>query len=198
MSISSIIFFVIVVGLIFYAVQIYNQLVRLRNQYKNAFAQIDVQLKRRLDLVPNLVETAKAYLDHERETFEKVIQARNQAQQALQQASGQTEDPKAMLDLGQAQSMLSQALGKFNVVVEAYPELKANANMMQLSEQLISTENRIGFARQAYNDEVMEYNIYKSLFPHVLIASRFGHTKDAVPLDLGDQETLDQAPAVQF
>lgn len=158
----------ITAGIFFYFVTLYNNLVRLRNQYKNYFSQIDVQLKRRYDLIPNLVETAKTYLTHERETLEAVIAARNSAVSANRSANADH-----MGALMQAESGLSQVLGRFVALTENYPELKANQNMMQLSEELTSTENKIGFARQAYNDSVMRYNTAIESFPDLLVAQSF-------------------------
>ena len=151
----------------------YNQLVRQRNMYKNAFTQIDVQLKRRYDLIPNLVEAAKAYLKHERETLEAVIAARNQAHKMQQFAAAKPGDPKLMQQFAQAEGALGQQLGRLLVSVEAYPELKANQNVAQLMEELSSTENRIAFARQAYNDAIMTYNNTREVFPSNLIAINF-------------------------
>lgn len=160
--------FLVILGL--YAVGIYNRLVTLRNRFKNAFAQIDVQLKRRYDLIPNLVETAKGYMKHERETLESVIQARNSAAQAGKQAAEKPEDPKAIQNLAGAETMLSGAMSRFFALSEAYPDLKANQNMMQLTEELTTTENKISFARQAYNDAVMTYNTKREQFPAILFA----------------------------
>ena len=153
---------------------IYNALVALRNRFKNAFAQIDVQLKRRYDLIPNLVETAKGYLKHERETLEAVIKARNVAYTAAQGAAANPADAAAMKNLVSAESGLTGALSRLMVVSEQYPDLKANQNMMQLTEELTSTENKISFARQAYNDSVMQYNTSREVFPAVLLAGMFG------------------------
>lgn len=164
---------VIIVSVLF-IVGIYNSLVTGRNRYENAFSQIDVQLKRRYDLIPNLVETAKAFMSHERETFEAVTRARNQAQAASNQASANPGDPAAMKNLIGAESSLNNALGRLMVTVEAYPELKANQQMGQLQEELTSTENRISFARQAYNDAVTSFNINREKFPAVLIAGSLG------------------------
>jgi LemA protein len=157
----------------FFLVAIYNRLVAYRNRYKNAFSQIDVQLKRRYDLIPNLVETAKAYLKHERETLEAVIQARNQAVGAAGRASAKPGDVAAMAGLGAAEASLSGALGKLFALAEGYPDLKANQTMAHLTEELSSTENRIGFSRQAYNDAVMTYNNARETFPGVLVAGGF-------------------------
>lgn len=155
-------------------VSIYNGLVTARNGYRNAFAQIDVQLQRRHDLIPNLVETAKGYLKHERETLEAVIAARNQAASALKAAQSHAGEPAAMNQIAQAEGALSGALGRLNVVMEAYPDLKASANLMQVSEELSSTENRVGFARQAYNDVVMSYNNQREVFPNNFVSGPFG------------------------
>lgn len=163
---------VLVLGL--WVVGIYNGLVRLRNAFKNAFAQIDVQLKRRYELIPNLVETAKTYMKHESETLEKVIRARNMAFQAEQSAAQNPADPKAMRDLAQAESVLTSGLGRLFAVMESYPDLKANTTMNQLMEELTSTESRVAFARQHYNDSVMAYNNSREVFPNVLFAGALG------------------------
>lgn len=162
---------IVLVGL--FAVGIYNGLVTLRNRYKNAFAQIDVQLKRRYDLIPNLVETAKAYLKHESSTLEAVVAARNSAYTAGAKAAANPGDPQAMQALAGAEGGLSASLGRLFAVAEAYPDLKANQNMMQLTEELTSTENKISFARQAYNDAVMAYNTKREVFPSNIIAGAF-------------------------
>lgn len=164
----------IVVVLAGYLVVIYNGLVALRNRVKNAFSQIDVQLQRRYDLIPNLVETAKAYMQHERDTLEAVIQARNQAQSAARRAEDNPGDTTAMQALMGAENVLGSALGRFFALAEDYPDLKANQNMAQLQEELASTENRIAFARQAYNDAVTAYNIKREQFPDSLVANSFG------------------------
>lgn len=164
---------VVVVGAALFAIGQYNGLVALRNRFKNAFAQIDVQLKRRYDLIPNLVETAKGYLQHERGTLEAVTQARNLAQSAGGRAASNPGDPQAMKDLAGAEAGLTGALGRLLAVAEAYPDLKANQNMMQLTEELTSTENKVAFARQAYNDSVMTYNTKRETFPTNLIAGIF-------------------------
>lgn len=179
-------------------VGIYNRLVTLKNRYENAFSQIEVQLKRRYDLIPNLVETAKAYLSHERETLEAVIAARNQAVNGLAAAAAAPGSPRAMTDLSQAEGLLSGALGRLSVVVEAYPDLKANQNMMQVSEELTSTENRVAFARQAFNDAVTAYNTYRQTFPQVLFAGAFGHPSNASLLEFDDSAEIQQAPRVAF
>ena len=166
-------------------IALYNGLVALRNRVKNGFAQIDVQLQRRYDLIPNLVETAKAYMAHERQTLEAVIAARNQAQAAAKNAEGSPTDAAAMRALSGAESALGASLGKFFALAEAYPDLKANQNMAQLQEELSSTENRIAFARQAYNDAVMGYNIKRESFPSNLIAGTFGFA-EAQMLEIED------------
>jgi LemA protein len=167
----------IILGLIlifvFMIIGIYNRLVTLRNRFKNAFAQIDVQLKRRYDLIPNLVETAKGYMKHERETLEAVIQARNMASAASQKAAAHPEDPNAIKGLLGAEAALTGTLGRLFALSEAYPDLKANQNMMQLTEELTSTENKIAFARQAYNDSVMSYNTTRETFPNNIVAGTF-------------------------
>ena len=160
-------------NLAFYAIAIYNGLVTARNGYRNAFAQIDVQLTRRYDLIPNLVETAKGYLQHERETLETVIAARNAAVAGLSAAKSNPGDPSAMQHLAGADNTLTQTLGRLFALSEAYPDLKANQNMMQLSEELASTENRIASARQAYNDAVMGYNNSREVFPNSIVAGMF-------------------------
>jgi len=188
--------FVIVVILGLWAVGIYNTLVTLRNRFKNAFAQIDVQLKRRYDLIPNLVETAKGYMKHERETLEAVIKARNIALAASQTAAANPADANAMKGLVSAETGLAGALSRLMVVSEQYPELKANQNMMQLTEELTSTENKIAFARQAYNDSVMTYNTARETFPNVIFAGMFGFQ----PAELFEIEdpTERNAPKVSF
>lgn len=162
------------IGVALWVVGIYNGLVTLRNRFKNAFAQIDVQLKRRYDLIPNLVETAKGYLSHERETLEAVIAARNGAASAGQAAAADPSNPDAIKQLMGAETALTGAMGKFFALSEAYPDLKANQNMMQLTEELTSTENKISFARQAYNDSVMTYNTKREVFPAVLFSGALG------------------------
>ncbi|MGJ3241738.1 MAG: LemA family protein [Opitutales bacterium] len=161
------------VVLILWAIGIYNKLVQLRNRFKNAFAQIDVQLKRRHDLIPNLVETARGYLKHEKETLENVIQARNQAAGAREEAAAQPDNASKMQDLKASEGRLAGALTGFFALSEAYPDLKANQTMMQLTEELTSTENKISFARQAFNDAVMRYNTEREQFPAVLLAGPF-------------------------
>jgi LemA protein len=195
---ETIIVLVVVAAVVFWIVGIYNKLVTLKNRFKNAFSQIEVQLKRRYDLIPNLVETAKGYMSHERETLEAVINARNQAMAGLQAAAADPGNATAMQQLGSAEGALGGALGRLNVVMEAYPDLKANQNMMQLSEELTSTENRVAFARQAYNDQATDYNTYKQTFPAVLLASTFGHVGDAALLEYEDREAMQAAPKVSF
>ncbi len=165
---------IVLVVLAVLIVGLYNKLVTMRNRYKNAFAQIDVQLKRRYDLIPNLVETAKGFLKHERETLEAVVKARNQAVGANQAAAGNPGDPQAMKGLMGAEGALQGALGRLMVVVERYPDLKGNQQMSQLMEELTSTENKVAFARQSYNDAVMAYNIGRERFPAVILAGAFG------------------------
>jgi LemA protein len=179
-------------------VGVYNKLVTLRNRYKNAFAQIEVQLKRRYDLIPNLVETAKGYLKHERETLEAVVAARNQATGSLQNAVRNPGDASAMKGLAGAEGVLSGAIGRLFAVMEAYPDLKANQNMLGLSEELTSTENKVAFARQAFNDSVMGYNTYKQSFPAIVFAGVFGHGTDAALLEFEDAKAIREAPKVSF
>ncbi|AEB44039.1 MULTISPECIES: LemA family protein [Micromonospora] len=186
----------IVVAVLGFGVSIYNGLVRARNTYRNAFAQIDVQLVRRHDLIPNLVETAKGYLKHERETLEAVIKARNAAVNAQATAAAAPGDPAAMQQLSGAENALTATLGRLFALSEAYPDLKANQNMMQLSEELTSTENRVAFARQAYNDAVMAYNNKREVFPSSLIAGMFSFGPAA--LFEPDDPQQRQAPQVSF
>ena len=188
----------LIVGAIFFAISIYNRLVAGRNRFKNAFAQIDVQLTRRHDLIPNLVETAKGYLEHERETLEAVTTARNDAAAILNAMGESGIGGDAMTKLSSAENALQGALGKLNVTMEAYPDLKASENMQQLSEELTTTENRIAFARQGYNDAVMGYNTYRQTFPPVFFAARFGHPTDAQLLEFDDTEQIQAAPKVSF
>jgi LemA protein len=187
----------IVVAVAIWAIAIYNGLVTLRNRYKNAFSQIDIQLKRRYDLIPNLVETAKGYLKHERETLEAVIRARNQASAAATTAAANPGNPAAMQGLSQAEGALSGVLGRLFAVAEAYPELKANQNMMAIQEELTSTENKVAFARQAFNDSVMEYNIKRESFPDTVFAGMFGFGA-AELLQATESAEERKAPKVSF
>jgi LemA protein len=171
------IFIGLVVATIFYFVSIYNKLVSYKNRFKNAFAQIDVQLTRRYDLIPNLVETAKGYMQHEKDTLEAVIQARNTASAANKNAASHPDDPNSIKELAAAESMLSGTLGSFFALSESYPDLKANENMASLMEELTTTENKISFARQAFNDSVMLYNTLREQFPSNIIADRYGFTE---------------------
>jgi len=186
----------LIVGAVLFAISIYNRLVAGRNRFKNAFAQIDVQLTRRHDLIPNLVETAKGYMSHERETLEAVVNARNMAVAGLKDAAKDPSDPEAMKKLAAAEQGLSGALGRLFALSEAYPDLKANENMMQLSEELTTTENKVAFARQAYNDSVMEYNTLCESFPNNLFAGWFSF-KMAELLEIED-EAKREAPKVSF
>ncbi len=184
------------IGLIFFGFSLYNRLIAARNGYKNAFAQIDVQLTRRHDLIPNLVETAKGYMAHEKETLEAVINARNSAVGGLNDAKADPTNPDAMKNLGATQQGLNGALGRLFALSESYPDLKANENMMQLSEELTTTENKVSFARQAYNDAVMMYNNLREQFPSNFIANWF-QFGSAELLELED-EAMKQVPKVEF
>ena len=195
----SLILLVIVVVVAFWAMGIYNGLVTARNAFRNAFAQIDVQLQRRFDLIPNLVEVAKKYMAHERETLEAVIAARSAAQSGLSAAKANPGDPAAMAQLAAAQGQLNAGLGRLLAVAESYPDLKANQNMMQLTEELTSTENKVAFARQAFNDSVMAYNNKREVFPNSIFAGMFGFapaTLLEIPAD--KQAEVRAAPKVQF
>lgn len=198
METSTLIFLLIVIFVFFYIVRIFNTLVALKNRFQNAFSQIEVQLKRRYELIPNLVETAKAYMQHERETLEAVISARNEAAAGLKAASDNPGSASALKKLASGEGMLQSALGRLNVAVEAYPELKASENMMQLSEELTSTENRVAFSRQAFNDAVTEYNSYRQSFPQNFFATSFGHKEDASLLEFDDSAQIQSAPKVSF
>jgi len=196
MSLGTIIILVIILGVVFYFIAIYNGLVTARNQFKNAFAQIDVQLQRRYDLIPNLVESTKAYIKHERETLEAVIQARNQAQAASRAAAAHPDDGKAIAALGTAESALTGVLGRFFALSEAYPDLKANQTIQQLMEELSSTENKVAFSRQFFNDAVMSYNNMREQFPNNLIAGPFNF-QEAGLLEIETPEAK-QAVKVSF
>ena len=189
-------FLALLVGLVLFAISIYNRLVSGRNRFKNAFAQIDVQLTRRHDLIPNLVETAKGYMAHERGTLEAVINARNTAVAGLRKAASDPTNPEAMKALAEAEQGLSGALGRLFALSEAYPDLKANENMMQLSEELTTTENKVAFARQAYNDSVMDYNTLRESFPNNFFAGWFSFGP-AELLEIED-EAKREVPKVSF
>ncbi len=182
---------------VFVVIGIYNKLVTLRNRFENAFSQIEVQLQRRYDLIPNLIETVKGYMAHEKETLEAVIQARNQAQTKLESASRNPGDAGAIAGLAGAEGLLGGALGKIFALAESYPDLKANQNMANLQEELSSTENKVAFARQAFNDAVTAYNTYKQTFPPVIFAGTFGHSQNAALLEF-DGDEIKKAPKVRF
>ena len=198
MEVMSIVFWLVILALVIYVIAIYNTLVKLKNRYQNAFAQIEVQLKRRYDLIPNLVETAKGYMAHERETLDAVTTARNEAAALLKAIGEGGGSAPALADLAGAENALQGALGKLNVTMEAYPDLKASENMQQLSEELTSTENRVAFARQGYNDAVMAYNPSRQSFPPVVLAATFGHPTDAELLEFDDSPQIQAAPRVSF
>ncbi|MCW9013045.1 MAG: LemA family protein [Gammaproteobacteria bacterium] len=193
MSTGMIVTLVIVVVLILYLISIFNRLVALRNRFKNAFAQIDVQLQRRHELIPNLVETAKTYMAHEKETLTAVIEARNQAQTAVEAASAHPEDAQAIKQLMTAETALTGTLGKFFALSENYPDIKANQTMAQLMEELSSTENKVSFSRQAFNDAVMTYNTYREQFPNFFIANSGGFK----PAELFELESADYKQPVK-
>ncbi len=193
---SLIVVLVIIVVIVLFLVSTYNGLVTSRNAFKNAFAQIDVQLTRRYDLIPNLVEIAKGYMKHESETLEAVIAARNGAVSGLKAAAANPADAGAVQQLSGAEAQLGGALGRLFAVSEAYPDLKANQTMMQLSEELTSTENKVAFARQAYNDAVMSYNNHREVFPASMVAGTFGF-QPAQQLDIAKPEAR-EAPKVSF
>jgi len=194
---GTLIFIGVIVAVIIYIIAIYNRLIALKNRFKNGFAQIDVQLQRRHDLIPNLVETAKAYMSHEKDTLTQVIEARNQAVSAKKAAADHPDDGGAVSNLGKAESLLSGSLANFFALSENYPDLKANETMAQLMEELSSTENRIGFARQAFNDAVMNYNTYREQFPQNFIGGLFGSFKEAQLLKIETEEAR-QAVKVTF
>ncbi len=198
MEVTTIVTWLVLLALIIYVISIYNTLVTLKNRYLNAFSQIEVQLKRRYDLIPNLVETAKAYMTHERETLDAVTTARNEAAAILKAMGDGNVGGAEMKNLAQAEGALQNALGKLNVTMEAYPDLKANENMMQLTEELTTTENRVAFARQGFNDAVMSYNTYRQSLPPALFAGAFGHPTDAQLLEFEDSAAIQQAPEVKF
>lgn len=195
MAILAVVVAIIVIALA-YLIAIYNGLVRARNAYRNNFAQISVQLTRRHDLIPNLVETAKAYLAHERETLEAVVQARTRASAGLATAANRPEDPHAIAELGKSENFLTQTLQRLFALSEAYPDLKANQNMTQLSEEIASTENRVAFARQAFNDSVMTYNNHREVFPASVVSGAFGFVA-AQPLEMTDPK-ITEAPRVSL
>jgi len=195
-TITLLIILAVLLILVIGTIRIYNRLVTLRNRFKNAFAQIDVQLKRRYDLIPNLVETAKGYMKHERETLEAVIQARNVASEASKKAAAHPEDPSAVKNLMGAEAGLTGTLGRLFALSEAYPDLKANQNMMQLTEELTSTENKISFARQSYNDSVMSYNTTRETFPNNLLSGMFKF-QEAQLFEI-DRTQEGQAPKISF
>lgn len=195
--ITILVFVVVLIVVVMFVVGIYNKLVSYRERGKNAFAQIDVQLERRYDLIPNLVETAKGYMAHEKETLESVMEARASATQARVHVGGDPSNLAAMGELASAEGALTGALGRLMAVAEAYPDLKANQNMMQLTEELTATENKVAFARQGYNDAATRYNEYKKQFPPVLVANIFGFS-DSAYLDLDDSPEKREAIKVQF
>jgi len=197
MGIGGWIFLAVVVAVVVWVMAMYNGLVTLRNRFRNAFSQIDVQLKRRYDLIPNLVETAKGYMAHERQTLDAVIAARAGAVQAAQRAAGAPGGAEAMRGLAQAEAGLAGALGRLFAVVEAYPQLKANENMLAIQEEPTSTENRIAFARQGYNDSIMEYNIRRETFPANLVANLFAFTQ-AEQLQSTESPEERKTPRVSF
>lgn len=194
--IVAIVIGVVILILIFLTISIYNKLVVGRNRVKNAFAQIDVQLNRRYDLIPNLIETAKGYMKHERETLEAVTDARNQASQAAKAVAGDPTNASAMQGLMGAEGSLMGALGKLNVSMEAYPDLKASANMLQVQEELTTTENKVAFSRQAYNDSVMHFNVLRESFPDSIIANMFNF--QAAQMFEVENEAVREVPKVDF
>ena len=197
MLITTLVIVGVIIVLVMIVVGIYNKLVTLKNRFENAFSQIEVQLQRRYDLIPNLIETVKGYMAHEKETLEAVIQARNQAQSSLQAASQNPGDASAIAGLAGAEGMLGGALGRIFALSESYPDLKANQNMANLQEELSSTENKVAFSRQAFNDSVTAYNTYKQTFPPVFFAGMFGHGQDGTLLEF-ESKKIAEAPKVQF
>ncbi|MBT3541433.1 MAG: LemA family protein [Opitutae bacterium] len=197
MLITTLVIVGVLIVLVMIVVGIYNKLVTLKNRFENAFSQIEVQLQRRYDLIPNLIETVKGYMAHEKETLEAVIQARNQAQSSLQAASQNPGDATAIAGLAGAEGMLGGALGRIFALSESYPDLKANQNMANLQEELSSTENKVAFSRQAFNDSVTAYNTYKQTFPPVFFAGMFGHSQDGTLLEF-ESKKIKEAPKVQF
>ncbi|MBN2864534.1 MAG: LemA family protein [Thiotrichales bacterium] len=195
-------FLMILLGLlvliIVYMIIIFNTLVSLRNRFLNAFSQIEVQLKRRHDLIPNIVKVAKQAMTHERETLEAVVQARNNAAGLLQEAAKHPYSNQSIAQLAQGEASLNDALMRLNVVMEAYPDLKTNANMLQLTEELSTTENKVAFSRQSYNDSVMFYNTYRQSFPNSIVANSFGHGHDAQLLEFADTKAIQAVPEVSF
>ena len=198
MGTTSIVILAIAVLMVIYLINIFNTLVAYKNRYVNGFANIDIQLKRRYDLIPNLIEVAKKAMTHERETLEAVISARNEAATLLKSAAAHPGDSASMAQLANAEGVLNGAMSRFNMVMEAYPDLKTNQNMMQLTEELTTTENTVAFARQAFNDAVMVYNTYRQSFPQTVFAATFGHPVDAKLLEFEDKVAIQAVPKVSF
>ncbi|MBJ2268634.1 LemA family protein [Pseudomonas sp. MF6772] len=196
------VFWVILIGslsvIALYLIGLYNSLVTLRNRFKNAFSQIEVQLKRRHDLIPNLVETAKAYMNHERGTLVAVTEARNVAAACLKLAAAEPGSARSIVQLGKDEGRLNTAMDNLNVSLEEYPDLQASEIMMQLNDEMTSTEDRIAYARQFFNDAVMEYNIFRQQFPTILMADAVGHGSDATLLVFEDSKQIQNAPTVSF